>query len=54
MPASNIPELAAHLRRYAPVYAEVVARDNEGIVTYINLGVEQMIQGSAQILRPAM
>jgi len=51
VPASNVPELAAHLRRYAPVYAEVVARHNEGIVTYINLGVEQMIQGSAQILR---
>ena len=51
VPVSNIPELAAHLRRYAPVYAEVVARDNEGIVTYINLGVERMIQGASQILR---
>jgi SAM-dependent MidA family methyltransferase len=51
VPASNIPDLAAHLRRYAPVYAEVLARDNEGIVTYINLGVERMIQGAAQILR---
>jgi hypothetical protein len=51
IPVSNIPELAAHLRRYAPVYAEVLARDNEGIVTYINLGVEKMIQGAAQILK---
>jgi SAM-dependent MidA family methyltransferase len=51
VPASNIPELAAHLRRYASVYAEVVARDNVGIVTYINLGVEKLIQGSAQILQ---
>ena len=50
VPASSIPELAAHLRRYAPVYAEVLARDNQGIVTYINLGVEKMIQGAAQIL----
>lgn len=50
VPASNIPELSAHLRRYATVYANVLARDDTGIVTYINLGVERMIQGSAQIL----
>jgi SAM-dependent MidA family methyltransferase len=50
VPASNIPELSAHLRRYAPVYAEVLARDDIGILTYINIGVEKMIQGSAQIL----
>lgn len=51
VPASNIPDLASHLRRHARVYAEVVARDGIGIVTYINLGVERMIQGSAQILQ---
>ena len=50
VPASSIPELAAHLRRYAPVYANVLARDDQGIVTYINLGVERMIQGAARIL----
>ena len=50
VPASSIPELAAHLRRYAPVYAEVLARDDQGIVSYINLGVERMIQGAARIL----
>jgi SAM-dependent MidA family methyltransferase len=50
VPISNIPELAAHVRRHAPVYAEVLARDNDGIVTYINLGVEQMILGAARIL----
>jgi SAM-dependent MidA family methyltransferase len=50
VPASSIPELAAHLRRYAPVYAEVLARDDHGIVSYINLGVERMIQGAARIL----
>jgi hypothetical protein len=49
IPVSNIPELAAHLRRYAPVYAEVLARDDHGIVSYINLGVERMIQGAARI-----
>jgi SAM-dependent MidA family methyltransferase len=50
VPASTIPELAAHLRRYAKDYADVLARDNRGILTYVNLGVEKMIQGSAQIL----
>ncbi len=50
VPASTIPELAAHLRRYAPAYAEVLARDDQGIVSYINLGVERMIQGAARIL----
>jgi SAM-dependent MidA family methyltransferase len=50
VPASTIPELAAHLRRYAKAYADVLARDNRGILTYVNLGVEKMIQGSAQIL----
>ena len=50
VPASSIPELAAHLRRYAPVYAEVLARDDLGIVSYINLGVERMIQGAGRIL----
>ena len=50
VPASNIPELSAHLRRYATVYAEVLARDDVGILTYINIGVEKMIQGAAQIL----
>lgn len=50
VPVSGIPELAAHLRRYAPVYAEVLARDDQGIVSYINLGVERMIQGAARIL----
>jgi SAM-dependent MidA family methyltransferase len=50
VPVSQVPELAAHVRRHAPVYAEVLARDSVGIVSYINLGVERMIQGAAQIL----
>lgn len=50
VPVSTIPELAAHLRRYAKAYADVLARDNSGILTYVNLGVEKMIQGSARIL----
>lgn len=50
VPASAIPELAAHLRRYARTYADVLARDNDGILTYVNLGVEKMIEGAAQVL----
>jgi SAM-dependent MidA family methyltransferase len=50
VPVSTIPELAAHLRRYAKTYSELIARDNIGILTYVNLGVERMIQGAAQIL----
>lgn len=51
VPASTIPELAAHLRRNASTYAAVLARDNTGILTYINLGVESMIQGAAEVLK---
>lgn len=50
VPASNVPALAAHLARYATVYADVLARDDDGILTYVNLGVERMIEGAAQIL----
>jgi SAM-dependent MidA family methyltransferase len=50
VPVSAVPELAAHLRRYAKVYADVLARDNDGLVTYVNLGVEKMIQGAAKVL----
>jgi SAM-dependent MidA family methyltransferase len=51
VPASEIPELAEHLRRYAPVYAEGLAKYVGGLVTYINLGAERYIQGSAQALK---
>ena len=50
VPVSAVPELAAHLRRYAKTYADVLARDNVGILTYVNLGVERLIQGAAQIV----
>lgn len=50
VPVTAIPELAAHLRRYAKAYADVLARDREGMLTYVNLGVEKMIQGAGQIL----
>lgn len=50
VPASHIPELAAHLRRYARFYATELAKSDRGVVTYINLGLEKFIQGAGQIL----
>jgi hypothetical protein len=38
VPAQIIPELAEHLRRYAHSYACRLARDDKGVVAYINLG----------------
>jgi hypothetical protein len=51
VPASVFPELAAHLRRYAPVYASVLATNDRGLLTYINLGAESFIHGSAHLLQ---
>jgi SAM-dependent MidA family methyltransferase len=51
VPATAIPELAAHLRRYARLYALELAKDDRGVVTYVNLGVEKFVQGAAQILK---
>src|SRR4029079_8717036 len=51
LPAAMIPELAAHLRRYATAYADVLSRDPRGFVSYINLGAESFIQGSAELLK---
>jgi SAM-dependent MidA family methyltransferase len=50
VPARAIPELAAHLRRYAHLYAEELAKTNRGVVTYINLGEEKFVQGAGHIL----
>ena len=50
IPVDNIPELASHLRRYANLYAGVLAKNERGIVTYINLGVEKLLQGASRIL----
>ena len=51
LPAADLPELAAHLRRYARVYALELARQESGVVTYVNLGSEKFIQGSGRILK---
>jgi hypothetical protein len=50
VPASHIPELAGHLRRYARFYATELARSERGVVTYVNLGLEKFVQGAGQIL----
>jgi len=50
LPATVIPDLAAHLRRYAHLYAEELAKNNRGMVTYVNLGEEKFVQGAGRIL----
>ncbi len=51
VPVSAIPELQAHIRRYAHLYALELARQDRGVVTYVNLGVEHFIQGAGRILK---
>ncbi len=50
VPAGAIVELQEHLDRYSRFYASQLAGDRRGLVTYINLGVEQFIRGAGQIL----
>ncbi len=51
VPAAELPELAAHLRRYARIYALELSRQERGVVTYVNLGSEKFIQGAGRILK---
>jgi SAM-dependent MidA family methyltransferase len=51
VPVSQVPELAGHLRRYARFYAVELAKTEQGVVTYINLGMESFIQGAGRILK---
>jgi SAM-dependent MidA family methyltransferase len=51
VPASEVPEVAAHLRNYASAYAAALAKDPRGMVTYVNPGAEGFIQGSARMLK---
>ena len=50
-PASLVPEVATHLARYAGVYADVLARESTGFVSYINPGAERFIHGASEVLR---
>jgi SAM-dependent MidA family methyltransferase len=49
-PASTVPVVAAHLGRYAGMYAGVLARDPRGLISYVNPGAERFIQDSAHVL----
>jgi SAM-dependent MidA family methyltransferase len=51
VPASEVPAVADHLRRYATAYAAALAKDPRGMVTYVNPGAEGFIQGSARLLK---
>jgi SAM-dependent MidA family methyltransferase len=50
IPARFVPDLNDHLRRYAKLYATELAKHDEGVVTYVNLGVEKFIQGAGKVL----
>src|SRR5262249_54538304 len=50
LPAGAIPELAVHLHEYAQEYRRELAKSKNGLVTYINLGESNFIQGAGQIL----
>lgn len=49
-PAATVPVVAAHLGRYAEMYAGVLARDTRGLVSYVNPGAERFIRDSAEVL----
>jgi SAM-dependent MidA family methyltransferase len=51
VPATVVPELAEHLRRYARPYAYELAKGGRGFVTYIGLGDATFIQGAGRILK---
>jgi SAM-dependent MidA family methyltransferase len=50
IPARFVPDLNDHLRRYAKLYATELAKHDQGVVTYVNLGVEKFIQGAGKVL----
>jgi SAM-dependent MidA family methyltransferase len=51
LPIEIMPELAEHVRKFAPEYAYQIARSNKGFAAYINLGEGRFIQGAGQILK---
>ncbi len=51
IPASELPELADHFKRFAQPYAYEIAKAARGGVTYVNLGEGQFIQGMGRILK---
>jgi SAM-dependent MidA family methyltransferase len=51
LPIETVPELAEHIRKFAPEYAYQIARSNKGFAAYINLGEGRFIQGAGRILK---
>ncbi|MEP6962504.1 MAG: SAM-dependent methyltransferase, partial [Acidobacteriota bacterium] len=51
VPASVIPELADHIKKYAHAYAYALTKSGKGMVTYINLGEAKFIQGAGAALK---
>jgi SAM-dependent MidA family methyltransferase len=51
VPATAVPELAEHLRRYARPYSYELAKGGKGFATYIGLGWATFIQGAGRILK---
>jgi SAM-dependent MidA family methyltransferase len=49
-PVSTMPVVQEHIRRYADAYAAVLARDNSGLVSYVNPGAERFIRGAAEAI----
>jgi hypothetical protein len=50
LPASAVPELAAHLRANAAQYALALAAEDSGVVTYVNLHASRFISELASSL----
>ena len=51
VPVSVIPELAAHVRKYARAYAYALTRSGRGMVTYINVDEGKFIRGAGAALK---
>ncbi|HSY40198.1 MAG TPA: SAM-dependent methyltransferase [Polyangia bacterium] len=51
VPASVVPELAAHLRANAAEYAAALAAEDSGVVTYVNVHAGRFIQEVGACLR---
>src|SRR5262249_48392189 len=51
VPVTVIPEVAAHFRRYAHLYAYDLVAKGSGLVTYINLNEGKFIQGAGAALK---
>jgi SAM-dependent MidA family methyltransferase len=51
LPAETVPEVAAHIRKYAEHYAIQVARGGRSLVAYINLDEGRFLRNAGEILK---